>query len=117
MVRPAEVFRAAVVESVPAIIIAHNHPSGDPNPSPEDILITRKLKQAADLLDIELLDHVVIGGKNHVSLKSRGYMTRLEAHQKTGRRAPSGTHAGDPLPAHRSSIPFTRRSQCSRLTS
>ena len=75
MVRAAEVFRAAVVESVPAIIIAHNHPSGDPNPSPEDILITRKLKQAAELLDIDLLDHIVIGGKNHVSLKSRGYMT------------------------------------------
>ena len=72
MVRAAEVFRAAVVESVPAVIVAHNHPSGDPNPSPEDILITRKLKQAADLLDIELLDHIVIGGKNHVSLKSRG---------------------------------------------
>ena len=74
MVRAAEVFRAAVVESVPAVIVAHNHPSGDPDPSPEDILITRKLKQAADLLDIELLDHIVIGGKNHVSLKQRGLM-------------------------------------------
>ena len=71
-VRAAEVFRAAVVESVPAIIIAHNHPSRDPTPSPEDVLITRKLKQAADLLDIELLDHVVIGGSRCVSLKSRG---------------------------------------------
>ena len=71
-VRAAEVFRAAVVESVPAIIIAHNHPSRDPTPSPEDVLITRKLKQAADLLDIELLDHVVIGGRRCVSLKSRG---------------------------------------------
>ena len=74
-VRAAEVFRAAVVESVPAIIIAHNHPSRDPNPSPEDVLITRKLKQAADLLDIELLDHVVIGGRRHVSLKSRGLLS------------------------------------------
>lgn len=74
-VRAAEVFRAAVVESVPAVIVAHNHPSGDPDPSPEDILITRKLKQAADLLDIELLDHIVIGGKAHVSLKQRGLMS------------------------------------------
>ena len=72
MVRAAEVFRPAVVESVPAVIVAHNHPSGDPHPSPEDVLITRKLKQAADLLDIDLLDHIVIGGKAYVSLKSRG---------------------------------------------
>jgi len=75
MVRPAEVFRPAVVESVAAIIIAHNHPSRDPNPSPEDIRITRVLKQAGELLEIELHDHVVIGGKRHVSLKSRGYMS------------------------------------------
>ena len=74
-VRTAEVFRAAIVESVPAIIIAHNHPSRDPTPSPEDVLITRKLKQAADLLDIELLDHVVIGGRRCVSLKSRGLIS------------------------------------------
>ena len=75
VVRPAEVFRPAVVESMPAIIIAHNHPSGDPDPSPEDVLITRKLKQAAELLEIELLDHIVIGGKRHVSLKNRGFMS------------------------------------------
>lgn len=75
MIRAAEVFRAAVVEAVPSIIITHNHPSNDPNPSPEDILITRKLKQAADLLDIDLLDHVVIGGDRAVSLKQRGYMS------------------------------------------
>ena len=61
IVRAAEVFRPAVVEAVPAIAIAHNHPSGSADPSPEDVLITRKLKQAADLLDIELVDHVVIG--------------------------------------------------------
>ena len=74
VVRPAEVFRPAVVESMPAIIIAHNHPSQDPTPSPEDVAITRKLKQAGELLEIELHDHVVIGGKRHVSLKSRGLM-------------------------------------------
>ena len=75
MVRAAEVLRPAVVEAIPGVIVVHNHPSGDPDPSPNDVLITRKLKQAAELLDIELLDHVVIGGKRHVSLKDRGLMT------------------------------------------
>ena len=74
MIRAAEVFRPAVVEAVPAVIVAHNHPSGDPSPSPEDVLITRKLKQAAELLDIDLLDHMVIGRAKFVSLKSRGLM-------------------------------------------
>ncbi|MCY4529743.1 MAG: hypothetical protein OXD46_12015 [Chloroflexi bacterium] len=75
MVRAAEVLRPAVVEAVPGVIVVHNHPSGDPDPSPNDVQITRKLKQAAELLDIELLDHVVIGTKRHVSLKDRGLMT------------------------------------------
>ena len=75
VVRPAEVFRPAVVESLPAIIIAHNHPSKDPTPSPEDVAITRQLSQAAKLLDIELLDHIVIGGERFVSLKERGLMS------------------------------------------
>ncbi len=75
VVRPAEVLRPAVVESVPSIIVAHNHPSGDPQPSPEDRNITRKLSQAAQLLDIDLLDHVVIGGRRHASLKNLGFMS------------------------------------------
>ena len=74
IVRAAEVFRPAVVEAVPSIAIAHNHPSGSADPSPEDVHITRKLKQAADLLDIELVDHVVIGRGRFVSLKERGLM-------------------------------------------
>ena len=74
MVRAAEVFRPAVVEAVPSIAIAHNHPSGSADPSPEDVAITRKLKQAADLLDIELVDHVVIGRGRFVSLKEKGLM-------------------------------------------
>jgi len=74
MVRAAEVLRPAVVEAVPAIAIAHNHPSGVADPSPNDVHITRKLKQAADLLDIELVDHVVIGRNRFVSLKERGLM-------------------------------------------
>ena len=74
MVRTAEVLRPAVVEAVPAVIICHNHPSHDPTPSPEDAAITREIFQAAKLLGIELLDHVVIGGDRAVSLKERGLM-------------------------------------------
>ena len=74
MVRPAEVLRPAVMEAVPSIIISHNHPSGDPSPSPEDVSITRELAQASKLLGVELLDHVVIGGEKFVSLKERGLM-------------------------------------------
>ena len=74
IIRTAEVFRPAVIEAVPSVIIAHNHPSRDPDPSPDDVMITRKLKQAAQLLDIDLLDHIVIGGKRHVSFKERGLM-------------------------------------------
>ena len=74
VVRPAEVLRAAVIDSAPSIIIAHNHPSGDPTPSPEDVSITRELDQAGKLLGIDLLDHVVIGGDRWVSLKERKLM-------------------------------------------
>ncbi len=74
VVRAAEVFRAAVVESMPSVIVAHNHPSADPSPSPEDVSITRDLAKAGKLLGIELLDHVVIGGKSFVSLKEKGLM-------------------------------------------
>ena len=74
IVRPAEVLRPAVIEAVPSIIVSHNHPSADPTPSPEDAAITREIFQAAKLLGIELLDHVVIGGEKFVSLKERGLM-------------------------------------------
>ena len=76
IVRPAEVLRPAVVESVPSIIVSHNHPSGDPTPSPEDVAITKDLAAAGKLLGVELLDHVVIGGDRFVSLKERGLMAR-----------------------------------------
>ena len=75
IVRNAEVFRPAVIEAVPSIIVSHNHPSQDPTPSPEDAALTRELVQAGKLLDIELLDHVVIGGDSFVSLKERGLMS------------------------------------------
>ncbi|MDD9994754.1 MAG: hypothetical protein OXS35_03280, partial [Dehalococcoidia bacterium] len=75
MIRPAEVFRPAVVEAVPSIIVCHNHPSRDPTPSPEDAAITRDLVKAGKLLGVELLDHVVIGGSRFVSLKERNLMS------------------------------------------
>lgn len=72
VVRVAEIFRPAIVHAAAAIIIAHNHPSGDPNPSPEDIRVTREIVQAGKLFDISLLDHLVIGQNKFVSLKERG---------------------------------------------
>lgn len=71
-VRPAEVLRPAIRENAPSIIVAHNHPSGDPTPSPEDVAVTRDLAAAGKLMDIELLDHLVIGqGGQFVSLKEK----------------------------------------------
>ena len=74
VVRPAEVFRDAIIESAPNIIIVHNHPTGDPTPSPEDVSITQELAAAGKLLGINLMDHLVIGGDRFVSLKERGMM-------------------------------------------
>lgn len=71
-VRVGELFRAAIQRNAAAIIVVHNHPSGDPNPSPEDVALTRALVQSGKLLDIEVLDHLVIGMGNFVSLKERG---------------------------------------------
>ena len=71
-VRPAEVIRPAIRENAPSIIVAHNHPSGDPTPSPEDISVTRDLAAAGKLMDIELLDHLIIGqGGRFTSLKEK----------------------------------------------
>ena len=73
VVRPAEVLRPAVVAAAPHIIVAHNHPSSDPTPSPDDIRVTKDIAEAAELLGVTLLDHVVIGGRDGaVSLKDRG---------------------------------------------
>src|SRR5947209_10994319 len=71
MIRVSEVFRDAVRENCAAIIVAHNHPSGDPTPSPEDVRVTRDLVAAGKLLDIEVLDHLVIGHNRYVSLKQQ----------------------------------------------
>ncbi len=71
-VRVGEVFRAAIQRNAASILVVHNHPSGDPTPSPEDITLTRALIQAGHLLDIEVLDHLIIGQGRYVSLKERG---------------------------------------------
>ncbi len=71
-VRLAEVFKPAIQRMAPAILVCHNHPSGDPTPSPDDVAVTRAMVQAGKLLDIDILDHIVIGGSRYVSLKERG---------------------------------------------
>ena len=71
-VRLAEVFKPAIQRMTPAILVCRNHPSGDPTPSPDDVAVTRAMVQAGKLLDVDLLDHLVIGGSRYVSLKERG---------------------------------------------
>jgi DNA repair protein RadC len=72
LIRIGEVFRDAVRSNAASIIVVHNHPSGDPAPSPEDVAVTRAMVEAGRLLDIQVLDHLVIGKSAHVSLKTRG---------------------------------------------
>jgi DNA repair protein RadC len=71
IVHPREVFRPAIRAAAAAIICSHNHPSGDPEPSAEDVAVTRRLAQAAGILGIPLLDHVVLGDGRYVSLRER----------------------------------------------
>lgn len=71
LVRPAEVFAAAVRRNLPAIMAVHNHPSGDPTPSPEDVRLTAQLVEAGRLLDVEVIDHVVIGQGRYVSMREK----------------------------------------------
>jgi DNA repair protein RadC len=71
-VRVAEVFRLAVRRQAAAIVVVHNHPSGDPTPSGEDLRITAELAEAGRLLDVELLDHVVVAADGWVSLRALG---------------------------------------------
>ena len=73
LVHAREVFRVAIVSSASAIVLMHNHPSGDPTPSEADIKVTRDLIRAGQLLKIEVLDHVVMGANRHCSLRELGY--------------------------------------------
>lgn len=72
IIRTSEVLRDPVRYNAPAMIMAHNHPSGDPSPSPEDVHVTNAVRQAAQLLEIDLLDHLVVSPGAYVSLKERG---------------------------------------------
>jgi len=75
IVHPREVFRPAIMDAAAAIVVAHNHPSGDPTPSREDIAVTRRLVRAGELLDIPVLDHVIIGDNRYHSFKQKGMMS------------------------------------------
>ncbi len=72
LIRIGEVFRDAVRANAASVIVAHNHPSGDPTPSPEDVAVTCAMVEAGRLLDIEVLDHVILSSTGFVSLKSKG---------------------------------------------
>ena len=74
IVHPREVFKEAFRRSAASIICFHNHPSGDPTPSREDIEVTKRLVECGKMIGIEILDHVVIGDKKYVSMKEKGYM-------------------------------------------
>ncbi len=71
---PKAILQGALLANAAALILVHNHPSGDPKPSPEDISVTKSLKQLTDLLPIRLLDHVIIGRKSYFSLQDSGHL-------------------------------------------
>ena len=72
VVHPREVFRVAIQQTAASIILVHNHPSGDPSPSREDIEITARLVQVGRVMDIPVLDHIILGNDNYISLKEQG---------------------------------------------
>jgi len=72
LVHPREVFKPAILESAASIILLHNHPSGDPTPSREDVRLTRQLVECSKLLDLRIHDHVIIGRERFISMAQRG---------------------------------------------
>ena len=74
LVHPREVFAFAVREAAATVVLAHNHPSGDPEPSDEDVALTKRLAEAGALLGIPVLDHLVIGARGFVSFQERGWL-------------------------------------------
>ncbi len=74
LVHPREVFKAALLANAAAIVLAHNHPSGDPAPSPDDMALTRRLVDAGKLIGVDVLDHIVIGDGRYVSFRERGWL-------------------------------------------
>lgn len=74
MADPKDVFRQAVREGATGMVVCHNHPSGDPQPSSEDIAVTKRLVEAGEVLGIRVLDHVIFGDGTYVSLQERNLM-------------------------------------------
>jgi DNA repair protein RadC len=74
IVHPREVFKSCLLSSAAAVVMLHNHPSGDPTPSREDLQLTGRLKEAGELLGIKILDHIIIGDECYVSLADRGLL-------------------------------------------
>jgi len=72
IVHPREVFREAMAASAASVVLAHNHPSGDPEPSAEDIQLTKRLVEVGELVGIEVLDHIIVGDNSFISLKRKG---------------------------------------------
>lgn len=72
VVHPREVFRPAIIKGAASIILVHNHPSGDPTPSKEDLEVTARMVQVGKIMNISVLDHIIIGGDNFVSMKEKG---------------------------------------------
>jgi DNA repair protein RadC len=74
IVHPREVLKSALLSNSASIIVAHNHPSDDCTPSPEDISVTKRLKEAGEIIGIELMDHLILGTDSFISLKEKGYI-------------------------------------------
>lgn len=74
IVHPREVFKTALLSSAAAIILVHQHPTGDPSPSSEDIAITRRLKEAGEIMGVKVLDHIIVGDKEYLSFVERGIL-------------------------------------------
>ena len=72
IIHPRDVFQRAILSNAASVILVHNHPSGDPTPSPEDMELTRKLVEAGKMLDITVLDHVIVGEGAYISMKEHG---------------------------------------------
>jgi len=81
-VHPREIFKEAIRQNASGIILVHNHPSGDPTPSEEDTEVTKTIVSAGEFLGIQVLDHVIVGNKNHYSFVDEGLMTKILSRKK-----------------------------------
>lgn len=84
LVSPRELFLEALKKNAVSIILLHNHPSGDPTPSQEDILLTQRVRKAGNLIGIELLDHIIIGDNRYISLRKRGSFAGIRVEKLRG---------------------------------